>query len=196
MGTARAAALGFVLGLDHCGIGGDAPPNTEYALDSGWVRGVQGEFGIGRNIALSLQPMYARRRTEVIVADDTQASGERRFDLSLDYVSVPVVVKFGSAGGRTYAASGLDVGFLTSARLAGEGIDSDVKDSLNGLDVGALLGFGVVFPIGSPRLTAELRYVQGLVNLAGDGAPGDLPNRFHSQGLQLTAGILFPLGGR
>jgi len=197
--TARAAALGAVLGLDRCGISGDAPSNTEYNFESGLVAGVQGELGIGPDISLGLQPMYVRRRTEVKAADESRASGERMLELSLDYISVPVVVKFGAAGGHTYVAGGVDLGFLSSARISGEGIDKDVKTLFNSLDVGALLGLGVVFPVGRPRLTAELRYVQGLVNLAADEAAAplqDLPNRFHSDGWQLTAGILFPLGGR
>ena len=51
---------------------------------------------------------------------------------------------------------------------------------------------------GSPRLTTEIRYVQGLVNLraAEEGLVQELPDRFHSSGLQLMAGILFPLGSR
>jgi hypothetical protein len=197
--TARAAALGAVLGVDRCGISGDAPPNTEYNLESGLVAGVQGELGIGKDISVGLQPMYVRRRTEVKAADESNASGERLLELSLDYISVPVVVKFGAANGHTYVAGGVDLGFLNSARISGEGIDEDVKSLFNTMDLSALLGFGVVFPVGRPRLTAELRYVQGLVNLADGEAAGatqDLPNRFHSDGWQLTAGILFPLGGR
>ena len=194
--SARAAALGVVVGLDRCGISGDAPQNIEYNFESGGLAGVQGEFGIGQDISLSLQPMYVRRRTEVKGAAEGKSTGERILDLSLDYIAVPVVVKFSAARGRTYVAGGVDLAFLNSARITGEGIDEDAKRFFGNLDVGAVLGFGVVFPIGRPRVTTELRYVQGLVNLAGDGAPGDLPNRFHSQGLQLTAGILFPLGGR
>jgi hypothetical protein len=66
------------------------------------------------------------------------------------------------------------------------------------VDVGALFGFGVVFPVGRPKLTTELRYVQGLVNLSNDSGDAStaLPDRFHSGGLELMAGILFPLGGR
>jgi len=66
------------------------------------------------------------------------------------------------------------------------------------VNVGALFGFGVVFPVGRPRITTELRYVQGLVNLSGaeQGLIQELPDRFYSSGLQIMAGILFPLGGR
>ena len=196
---ARAASVGAVLGLNRSGIGGDAPQNTEYGGQTGLLGGVQAEIGLGDEISLSLQPMYVRRGTSLMAADSVEASGEREAELTLDYVALPVVVKFNAARGRTYVAGGLDIAFLTAARVTGEGLDEDVKSSLEGIDVGALLGFGVVFPAGRVRLPIELRYVQGLVNLSGDSASGaiaDLPERFHSSGWQFTAGILFPLGGK
>jgi hypothetical protein len=104
-------------------------------------------------------------------------------------------VKFNAMSGRTYVAGGLDLGFLSKAHLSSGGLDRDVKSYFNETDLGALVGFGVVFPIGSSRLTTDLRYVQGLTNLA-DKMIGGLPERFHTFGMQLTAGILFPIGGR
>ena len=192
---ARAAAVGALLGVGRQGISGDAPPNTSYGARGGLIAGVQGEMALTPSIALSVQPSFAQRRTRLTSVDD--ATGEDALDLNLDYVSVPVLLKFGAAGGRTYFAGGVDIGFLQSAHLTGDGLDEDVRDRFNSTDVGALFGFGVVFPVGSPRLTTELRYVQGLVNLSNDASGStatSLPDRFHSGGLQLMAGILFPLG--
>jgi hypothetical protein len=195
---AWAAAIGATLGLDRSSIGGDAPPNTSYGGGMGFIAGVQGEVALGENVALSLQPMFSQRHTTLTAVDGGETSGERELELSLDYIAVPVVLKFGAAGGRTYVAGGMDVAFLTEARIEGGGFDEDVTASFEDVDVGAVLGFGVVFPLGRPRLTTELRYVQGLANLSGDesGVIQDLPDRFHSSGWQLTAGILFPLGDR
>ena len=197
--AARAASVGAVLGVDRGGISGDGPPNTVYESGAGWILGVQGEIGIARDISLSLQPMYVQRHTDVVAAEETSAAGDRLLELSLDYVNVPLLVKFGAAGGRTYVSGGVEVGFLMAARLAGNGLDADVKASLNSMAASALLGFGVVFPIGRPSLTTELRYAAGLVDLSADDSAAairDLPDRFHSDGWQLTAGILFPLGER
>ncbi|HEX5030189.1 MAG TPA: porin family protein [Candidatus Eisenbacteria bacterium] len=196
---ARAAAVGALLGVGRQAISGDAPPNTSYGARGGLIAGVQGEMALTPSIALCVQPSFAQRRTTLTSVDDV--TGEDALDLNLDYVSVPVLLKFGAAGGRTYFAGGVDIGFLQSAHLTGDGLDRDIKDRFNSMDVGALFGFGVVFPVGRPRLTTELRYVQGLVNLSsGDFAEAaastatSLPDRFHSGGLELMAGILFPLG--
>jgi len=194
---AHAAAVGAAVGLNRGGISGDAPPDAEYSGKTGLIAGAQGEIGIGSDIFLSLQPMFVRRGTGIRLADSEDNSSEDSLSVALDYVAVPVVVKFLAAGGRTYVAGGLDVAFLTAATLSGRGPEEDVKDSFQSLDVGALLGVGVVFPIGRPRLTVEARYVMGLVNLAdpaADGSTPNLPDRFRSTGLQITAGVLFPLG--
>lgn len=195
---AHAGAVGALLGVGRQGISGDAPPNTSYGARGGLIAGVQGEISLTPTIALSVQPSFAQRRTTLTSVED--ATGESALDLNLDYVSVPVLLKF--EAGRTYFAGGVDVGFLKSAHLTGNGLDEDIKDRFNSTDVGALFGFGVVFPVGTPRLTTELRYVQGLVNLSGGFASSDvdgstassLPDRFHSGGLELVAGILFPIG--
>jgi hypothetical protein len=188
---ARAAAVGALLGVGRQGISGDAPPNTSYGARGGLIAGVQGEIDLTQNIALSVQPRITQRRTSLTSVDDV--TGENALDLNLDYVSVPVLLKFGA--GRTYFAGGVDLGFLNSAHLTGQGLDEDIKDRFNSTDVGALFGFGVNFPVGRPHLTTELRYVQGLVNLSNDSSTAaSLPDRFHSGGLELMAGILFPLG--
>jgi Outer membrane protein beta-barrel domain len=197
---AHAAAAGALLGVGRQSISGDAPPNTSYGARGGLIAGVQGEISLTPDIALSVQPSFAQRRTTLTSVEDV--TGENALDLNLDYVSVPVLLKFEIAGGRTYFAGGVDVGFLKSAHLTGNGVDDDIKDRFHSTDVGALFGFGVLFPVGKPRLTTELRYVQGLVNLSGGFASSDvdgsttssLPDRFHSGGLELVAGILFPLG--
>ena len=196
--SAHAVSVGAFLGLNRCAISGDAPPNTAYGAGAGLMAGAQGELALTRGLSLSLQPMVVQRRTELRSADAAETGDERVLDLDLDYVSVPVVVKFNAAGGRTYFAGGVDVAFLSSARISGEGVDEDLEPLLHSVDVGALFGFGVVFPAGRSRLTTEIRYVQGLVNLreAQQGLVQELPDRFHSSGLQLMAGILFPIGSR
>jgi hypothetical protein len=194
--TARATAVGAMFGVNSGGISGDAPQDAEYTDRAGGIAGVQCEFGIARDILLSLQPMYVRRGTGITVADATSSSQERDLELALDYVAVPVVAKFAGLGGRTYFAGGVDVAFLSGATLFDDTAETDVKDRFNGVDVGALLGFGVVVPVGRPKLTVEARYVLGLMDLgdnAGAATP-NLPDRFHSTGMQLTAGILLPLG--
>ena len=141
--AAHAAAVGAHLGLNRSGIGGDFGQNTEIASQTGLLAGVQGEIGLSRGIALSLQPMYLRQETRATAESD---SANTDLELTLDSYSVPIVVKFGLGGGRTYVSSGLDISFLSTAKLSSGALERDTKSSFNDVNLGALVGFGVVFP--------------------------------------------------
>lgn len=196
---ARAAAIGAQLGADRSGVDGDVPPNSEYVDRFGVVAGIQGEFGFARDLSLSLQPSFVQKQTTVRLFPEDGGGAKAELDLSFDYVSVPVLVKFAMAGGRTYVTGGVSVDFLTTARLSGGGSDRDVTSAYTGTGLGAVLGFGLVFPAGRTRFTTELRLVQGITNMhtgAVSETTGALARRLHSHGLELVVGSLFPVGGR
>lgn len=198
-GAAQAAVVGAQLGLDRAGIDGDTPPNTAYIDKAGLVAGIQGEIGLARDLSLSLQPSFVQKRSGVQNAPSSPGGSTTELELAFDYVSVPVLVKFAQAGGRTYVAGGVTLDFLTTAKLSGQGSDLDVKSAYNSTGLGAVLGFGVVFPAGRTHLTAELRFVQGLSNMrtgAAAEAVGALASRLHSNGWELILGDLIPLGRR
>lgn len=194
-GSSRAAAIGAQLGVDRSGVDGDTPPNSGYTDKDGLVAGIQGEIGFAHDLSLSLQPSYVQKRSGVQTAASTRGAEPIEHALSFDYVSVPLLVKFAKAGGRTYVAGGISVDFLSSATLSGD----DVKSAFNSSGFGAILGFGVVFPAGRTRITTELRLVQGISNMNSGGvaaAAGALSPRMHSSGLQLVFGGLLPVGKR
>jgi hypothetical protein len=194
---AAAAAVGAQLGVDRAGIEGDAPPNSQYSDKFGWVAGLQGELGFAPALSLSLQPSFVQKKSGVQTAPSSRGGTPTEVELAFDYVSVPVVVKFAKAGGRTYVAGGVTVDFLTSATLSGEGADRDVTSAYNSTGFGAVLGFGVVFPAGRTRFTTELRYVQGISNMTtgtAAAAAGALAPRLHSSGWELIVGNLIPVG--
>ena len=197
--AAQAAAVGAQLGIDRAGIDGDTPPNTEYTDKVGLVAGIQGEIGFAQDLLLSLQPSFVQKRSGLLVPSSSRGVSPTELDLSFDYISVPVLVKFAKAAGRTYVAGGVTVDFLTAAKLSGQGSDRDVKSAYNDTGFGAVLGFGVVFPVGRTRLTTELRFVQGIANMTTGSAAesaGALAPRLHSNGWELIIGDLLPVGRR
>jgi hypothetical protein len=198
-GTAQAAAVGAQLGVDRGGIDGDTPPNTRYSAQYGPVAGIQGEVDIARDLSLSLQPSFVQKSSGVLIAPSTRGGSTTELQLSFDYVSVPIVVKFARASGRTYVAGGVSFDFLTAATLSGQGSDRDVASAYNDTGFGAVLGFGLAFPVGRTRLTTELRYVQGIANMttgSAAAAAGALAPRLHSSGWELIVGDLLPVGKR
>ena len=196
-GTAPAAVVGAQLGVDRTGIDGDAPPNSEYTDKFGLVAGIQGEIGFAQDLSLSLQPSFVQKKSGVLIAPSTRGGSTTELELSFDYVSLPVLVKFTQAAGRTYVTGGVAVDFLTAATLSGQGSDRDVTSAFSGTDLGAVLGFGVVFPAGRTRVTTELRFVQGISNMttgAAAATAGALAPRLHSSGFELIVGGLLPVG--
>lgn len=194
-GPARAAAIGVHLGVDRSGVDGDAPPNSEYTDKYGMVAGLQGEIDLAHDLSLSLQPSFVQKRSGVLIASSTRGVDPTERELAFDYFSVPLLLKFGMAGGRTYVSAGLSADFLSAATLA----DVDVKSAYKSTVFGALLGIGVVFPVGGARFTTELRLTQGLSNMNGGliaETAGALAPRLHSSGLQLIVGSLIPVGKR
>ena len=195
--AARAAVVGAQLGVDRAGIDGDTPPNSQYTDKVGLVAGIQGEVGFAQGLSLSLQPSFVQKKSGVLFVPSTRGGSTTELELSFDYVSVPVLVKFAKAGGRTYVAGGVTVEFLTAATLSGQGSDRDVMSAYNSTGFGAVLAFGVVFPAGRTRFTTELRFVQGIANMttgtAADTA-GALAPRLHSNGWELIVGNLLPVG--
>ena len=195
----RAGAVGAQLGLDRSGLDGDAPPNTQYTDKVGLVAGFRERFSFARDLSLSLQPSFVQKKSGVLLAPSTRGASPTELELSFDYVSVPIVVKFAKAGGRTYVAGGVTVDFLTSATLSGQGSDQVVTSAYSSTGFGAILGFGLAIPVGGTRLTTELRFVQGISNMAPGGiaaAAGALAPRLHSNGWELIVGDLLPVGRR
>jgi hypothetical protein len=190
--------LGVFGGTSLTDLAGDAPPGTKYESSTGFAAGILGEFLLTDDIWLSLQPMYVQKGSDLLVGFK-QGSVPDTLGLALDYVTLPILVKFMSGNRKTYFAGGLDIGFLASATLTDDDESTDLKDSLNDIDLSADFAFGLMLPIGRPALTLEARYTQSILNVAKqdpDSDPGVLPARFRSSGFQFFGGVVYPLGRR
>ena len=190
-------AIGIYGGLNNAKLSGDTLPGTSYGGKSGLVFGVMGEFRIAKDVLLGLHPMYIQKGATPTLKPITDDGDPIENDLSMDYISLPILVKIESGNGVTYVTGGLDLGFLMDASLTTTRGESDVKHLLQDIDLSMVFGFGGKISLGAPLLTLEFRYAQSLLNVA-DMQVGeeDLPVRFRSSGFQLLAGLILPLGAR
>ena len=198
--VAQAAAdgsIGFYGGLNNGNLSGDTLPNTSYKGRTGLVLGVMGEFRIAKDVMLGLHPAYMQKGSTPTLKPVTEDGDPIENDLSMDYISLPVLVKIESGNGVTYVTGGLDLAFLMDASLTTPKGEIDVNGLMQDIDLSLVFGFGAKIPVGSPLLTLEFRYAQSLLNVA-DMQVGqeDLPVRFRSSGFQFLAGLIFPLGAR
>lgn len=189
--------LGATGGLSRTSLSGDAPDNASYTSLIGFSAGLIGEYSLTDDIRLSIQPSYVRRGTGVAF-DVGEEELRDSLELSLGYFSIPVMARFMSEKKTFFVNGGFDLGVLVDASLSdvNAGGKVDVKKFINGLDLMMLFGVGWSVDVAPAFLTFELRYTQSLLN-AGQSdqlatAVG-IPVRFRSSGLQLLAGVLFPL---
>ena len=84
--------------------------------------------------------------------------------LNLDYISIPVMFQY-HATPQFYLEAGPELSFLVSAKAKGGGATVDLKDDVNGFDVGIGLGAGYYF---TPNLAGTARYVAGVSDIIKD----------------------------
>lgn len=193
----EAQTLGLVGGINRSSIKGDAPDKTSYGRTTRPTIGGLAEFRLSKEVWLHTELLFSQRGTRV--GKEVAGQREPQYDAKLlfNYVSVPVLVRIGSASGRMYATSGIDLAFLTKATLEQDGLpDTDVKDQLLSTDLAANFGVGGFLHQGRPSVNLELRYSQSILNLADNIiTEQSIPVRFRSNGFQLLASVFWPLGG-
>ena len=190
--------LGIVAGIDRTQLTGDEPRDFRYQQETGYLVGAVVEFALARDFLLSIQPGYLNTRTSIAYKD--RQTGELRDSLSLnmDWIVMPVLARINVTDSVVYATGGLDLAIGIGGGLSGGQVDEPIDTFIRDVDVAALIGVGIELPAGRYRITAELRYRQGLLNLARedfDAEGSGLPARFRLAGMQLQVGLLVPLGG-
>ena len=185
--------------LNLAKVSGDVPDGFSYTGNTGFGFGLIGEFHLTDDVWLSFQPMILPRGAGLQLEVDDDEDPVDFATLNLSYFAMPILAKFVTAGGKVYVISGVNVSFLTSANIKGvedNAEEIDVKDSFKSFDLAVDFGVGGQLPAGPVRIMLEARYEQGLVNIIEDVIDEDaLQSRLRSNGFQLLAGILLPLGG-
>ncbi len=189
--------LGITAGGSSTHLSGDMPENSSYTSKTGFSGGLIGEFVLWKDIRLSVQPSYVRRGTG-IAYDVGETDPRDSLELSLDYISLPVIARFMTPGGSWFVNGGLDLGFLLDATLKNinTGSKAGVKNYINDVDLAMLVGVGKNFDLDPMVLSLELRYGQSLLNAGANdqlAAIAGISPRFRSSGFQLLVGLLYPL---
>lgn len=182
-----AAAVGFKGGyawsnLDFTGITG-IPTPQDIKNPMGGVF-----FGIGLGL-FSIQPeiLYVRQGSRLEELPDWM-------EYRLDYVQVPVLLKINILPGPVspmicagpygaYRVSAKDVSYLSGVNAT-----EDIKDQIKTTDYGVAFGGGIDFKLVAIKLSAEVRYNLGLVNIIKNPDPGE---SVKTKSLMVMVGIGF-----
>lgn len=198
-----AAALDGGLGVQVTAAGnsltGSLPDEGKWKGRGGFGAGIMADFNFAADITLSFQPDYTPRNSRQEFTDKGEVVGY--IDYDFNYLNLPLLVRVTGdpLGVRGFVTAGLELSFLLDATYdAGEGA-VDISDELKDETLGALLGAGVMVPVGSNFLLFELRYVQGLNDMVKrdqvENESGYEVPTVKYRGFHLKAGFLLSLGG-
>lgn len=193
--------IGFVGGLNFANFNGVDEDGGDIAFSSRGVFGIGGvlELGLGKNIALRLEPMYLEKATEF-----DSDMGLTRWKVA--YFEVPVFLQlaFETNIARPYLIAGPTVGLIVSSKVEFINLDLEYNaiDLVSSIDFGLGFGAGISFPIGHNAIFVEGHYTYGLVDIADDGKIVERGEDFDfeegvdvkTRGLQIMVGVTFPFG--
>ena len=187
--------LGAYVGLDNGRLSGDKLTDTRYAAKTGFLFGLNVDTYINDIISLSFQPGLIRTGSKIQVPDTILNEYKDSVNVSVSYLLLPIFVKLQSKSKRLYFSAGLEFGYGLSLKADNEIEEVDLSDELNKWNVSAAFGIGYRVPIKRSGLFFELRYTQGLVNLASPTEDEDFP-RVKLSGLKLLTGFQIPVSKR
>jgi hypothetical protein len=187
-------SFGLLGGLNNTNVSGDKPDKATYRGSSTLTGGAILEYYFARDVALSIQPSVLKNGTTI--AFDVPGSDDETRDsvsIALNYLSVPVLAKVVTDGGRWYVTGGPIFGFLSSASgtFEGDQEEVDLTDSFEPNDLSLVFGVGHFFPVGKVKTFLEIRFVQGMLNVSN---VQENENRIRNGGRQLLGGLIYTFG--
>ena len=190
--------FGFQAGLSRSKVSGDAPEKIHYRTRTGPTVSLSVEYALTPSVTLSFEPGFVQRGTGIAVEVSDIKEPVDTADLALGYVTLPVLAKVYSRGGRAFVSAGLELGLLTSAELEFGGAKESLEQGIRDSSVSALFGVGTRFRAGPAEWLLSVNYFQSVVSVVGDEPQdneGFFPSRFRTSGLEFKAGVLFAPGG-
>ena len=152
----------------------------------GMVAGIEGQYQINNWFGLSAAALYTQEGSKV-----KNSNGK----YNLEYINVPVMAKFYVTKGLSLNA-GLQVGFMTKAKIKVDGQNVDIKSFCNKADFSIPLSIAYEFENG---LSFEARYTGGLTNVIKESAIKEAGLRYDiekdnkNEVFMLTVGYKFSL---
>ena len=189
--------VGVFGGIMSSSLSGDAPKDASYSGKTGFSGGLIADFSLTEDVILSIQPRYLQKGSTVSY-DVGEYELKDSLTASLDYFSLPIILKINSLNKRVFFSSGLDFGYLINSSVENlmDGSTKEVDNLVKTFDISASFGFGVNIPVGTPIISLELRYMQSLLNLSDislNESGTTFPYRFRTSGFQFLTSVQIPI---
>ena len=159
--AAQGTSFGVKGGVAFSTLSFDPSSEISYDLRSGLVVGGFVAFPLGSRLTIQPEGLFVQKGAK---ADDLGVSAT----IKLDYVELPVLVKYRIAGGPArsfHLLGGPSVAFKvsasSSATFGGTTIETDNDDDIERLDYGVVAGAGM----DAGRFTIDGRFTFGVANV-------------------------------
>jgi hypothetical protein len=140
-------------------------------MRTGFIIGGHLVMPFGPTFAFQPEVLYSQKGAKGTTVDE-ESGEEIDIELKHDYVEIPLLLRMtivpASGGVRPYLLLGPSIGLSMSCEIEGEangvsvGIDCDELVEPSSVDVGAALGGGIEFPVGTRAMSLGVRYTLGL----------------------------------
>ncbi len=145
----------------------------EWQTITGLVGGAFLDLGLAKGFSLQPEALYVQKGAKVTV---TKGEFTASMQVNLDYIEVPLLMKYGFATGGGLVPSiyaGPYLGFNTKAETVSkiEGYPEereDIKENIQSTEYGAAFGVGLAQKLGGVKLVLDARYDLGLSNIIKD----------------------------
>jgi hypothetical protein len=151
------AGFGAKVGINFANLNFD-PEDDEFdpSVRTALTAGVLAKVPVTPRFSFQPEVLFSAQGSKV-------SEGEFDATIKLNYINVPLLANIALSGGENPVSLlvGPQIGFLTSAKIEGEGEEEDLKDETESTDFGIVAGIAVQIR----KFVIDARYTHGLRNI-------------------------------
>lgn len=195
LGLSAQVKIGVLGGLNSSSLFGDAPESAKYKSAMGIYTGIQLDFYVHKNVAISIQPSYSSEGAKLFYNVQGNPELVDSGKIGINYVRIPLLAKINFNNDRFYALAGFDVGMLMDAAVnLNNQEEEDISEPLENIDYSFHTGVGYRWNLKTITLFLEARYTVGIKNISDDVENNrSYAPRVKNSGLKLLFGVEIPL---
>lgn len=195
---------GVIGGINFADLKTDTEVKSRTLMEFGGIL----EYLISDKISIVSTPMYIQNG-----GIKAQTEDQPELNVKGSYLTLPIFLKYSfpvSEVIKSYLCVGPSVGYRLNFKMEGEiaglNLTADLKNVTEDFDFGVGFGAGVEIPFHVLSIIVEGKYYIGLIDQHKNGtfqaeAGGltiqgkfDDANKFKNRGIQILAGVIFPIG--
>lgn len=190
--------IGVMAGVNYATVDQDPEfGDIEFEHRLGLLAGAFLDVALNDVFSIEPEVLYSQKGTEV---EGTGSNADLEGKVSLDYIEVPVLLKFkvpvSNSGFRPFLFAGPAIGFEVNCSLDGEilsvtgSTDCDETSVVHtkSPDFGGTVGGGIEFRAGMQAVRLDARYTHGFTDINDSGDTREIKNRVFA----LTVGLGWP----